>query len=275
MWEAIMRNSKFTVSAVATLSAILGIGAASAADMAVKARPIAEPAPCVWCGFYVGINGGGAFTDDRRVVVTETFLGAPFVSGTFPGFGVFGSRNVSGGFGGAQAGYNWQRERWVFGLEADIQGADIRGTAGATLPYIFAPNTITTAVSERLDWFGTVRGRVGYAWDRFLIYGTGGLAYGQVRTAMVMTDTFAFTAAAADSTTRVGYAVGGGGEYAFTPNWSAKLEYQYINLGSRTLNAVEAGPTPGFAIQNTTRFDYHTVRVGLNYKFGGPIVARY
>ena len=92
---------------------------------------------------------------------------------------------------------------------------------------------------------------------------------------MVMTDTFAFTAAATDSTTRVGYAVGGGGEYAFTPNWSAKLEYQYINLGNRTLNAVEAGPTPGFAVQNNTRFDYHTVRVGLNYKFGGPMVARY
>jgi outer membrane immunogenic protein len=272
-----MRNSKFIVSAAAALSVILGISAASAADMAVKAPSIPIPPPCVWCGFYVGINGGGAFTEDRSVVVSETFAGAPFVSGTWPGFGTFGTRNVNGGFGGGQAGYNWQRDRWVFGLEADIQGADIRGSSAATIPYISAGNSITAGVTERLDWFGTVRGRVGYAWDRLLIYGTGGFAYGQVRSSLTMTDTFGFSSAASNTTTRTGYAVGAGGEYAFGTNWSAKVEYQYINLGRGTLNAVEfAGGVPtGFAVSNTTRFDYHTVRVGLNYKFGGPVVAKY
>jgi outer membrane immunogenic protein len=165
----------------------------------------------------------------------------------------------------------------VFGLEADIQGAGINGSSGATIPYITALDTITTAVTERLDWFGTVRGRVGYAWDRFLIYGTGGFAYGQVRSSLTMTDTFGFTSALSNTTTRTGYAVGAGGEYAFTANWSAKVEYQYIDLGRGTLNAVEftGGAPSAFAVSNTTRFDYHTVRVGLNYKFGGPILANY
>ena len=169
----------------------------------------------------------------------------------------------------AAIGYNWQAGSWVFGIEADAQGSGIRGSTGATLPYISAGNTITTTRGEKLDWFGTVRGRIGTTWNKWLVYGTGGLAYGQTTTSLNMTDTFNFVAATTVRTTRNGYAVGGGAEYALTPNWTVKGEYQYIDLGRRTINVAElliTAPST-FAISNTTRYDYHTGRIGVNYKF--------
>jgi outer membrane immunogenic protein len=244
--------------------------------MAVKAPPIAA-VPCTWCGFYAGVNGGGAWFDDGSAIANETSAGAPFISGTWPGTGNFGDLRGSGGFGGGQIGYNWQRAQWVFGLEADIQGADIRGSTAATLPYIAAPNTVTVGVTERIDWFGTVRGRVGYAWNGFLLYATGGFAYGDVGTSISYADTLGFTANGSNTTTRAGYAVGAGGEWAINPKWSVKLEYQYINLGRQTANATEffAGAPTTFAVTSTTRDDFHTVRIGLNYRWGGPVVAKY
>jgi outer membrane immunogenic protein len=270
---------KKVIGVLSTLGLTLGLAApAMAADMAVKAPPIVPIAIYSWTGFYVGVNGGGGFTDDRSLLVNETFAGAPFVSGTWPGSGNFGKRDVSGGFGGGQIGYNWQRDHFVFGLEADIEGSGISGSSLATItPYIAAPNSITVGFNERLDWFGTARGRVGWAWDRFLLYATGGFAYGQVKSSMTMSDTFGFTAATTSSSTRGGFVVGGGGEYAFNNNWSVKVEYQYIDLGRRTLAATEfLGGAPSlFAVNSTNRYDYHTVRVGVNYKWGGPIVAKY
>jgi outer membrane immunogenic protein len=253
------------------LAAACAIGLASstmAADMAIKAPPSAPDAVFSWTGFYVGINGGGGFTRDESVILSETFNGAPFISGTWPGSGVFGKRDVSGGFGGGQIGYNWQAGSWVFGIEADAQGSGIRGSTGATLPYISVGNTITTTRAEKLDWFGTVRGRIGTTWDRWLVYGTGGLAYGRTKTSLNMTDTFNFFAATTVQTTRAGYAIGGGVEYALTPNWTVKGEYQYLDLGRRTINVPElliAAPS-AFAVSNSMRYDYHTVRIGVNYK---------
>jgi outer membrane immunogenic protein len=265
------------LSSVALLT--LGLAApALAADLPVKAPPLVPVAIYSWTGFYAGINGGGGFTQDRTVIVNETFAGVPFVGGTWPGTGNFGSRSASGGFGGGQIGYNWQRDHIVFGLEADFEGSGITGSSTATLPYVVAPNTITAGVSERLDWFGTARGRIGWAWDRFMLYATGGFAYGQVKSTLSMSDTFGFSANITDSSTRTGYVVGAGGEYAFNNNWSVKAEYQYIDLGRRTLSGPEfiaGAPSPVFAVNNSMRYDYHTVRVGLNYKWGGPIVAKY
>jgi outer membrane immunogenic protein len=145
------------------------------------------------------------------------------------------------------------------------------------LPYIVAPNTVTVGVTERIDWFGTVRGRVGYAWNGFLLYATGGFAYGDVGTSISYADTLGFTANGSNTTMRAGYAVGAGGEWAINPKWSVKLEYQYINLGRQTANATEffAGAPTTFAVTSTTRDDFHTVRIGLNYRWGGPVVAKY
>jgi outer membrane immunogenic protein len=114
------------------------------------------------------------------------------------------------------------------------------------------------------------------AWDRFLIYATGGYAYGSLKYGLAMSETFGATAANDLSFTRGGYAAGAGAEYAFAPNWSGKFEYQYLNLGSATITAQEFnnGPIP-FAVTTSTNFQYHTFRLGLNYHFGGSPAGRY
>jgi outer membrane immunogenic protein len=262
--------NRFALSVVA--ASALSTSAAVAADLPLKAAPMVVDQSYNWTGFYIGVNGGGAWSPDRTIFLDETFAGAPFFSGTF------GTRRAEGGFGGVQVGANWQRDHWVFGIEGDAQGADVRGSSLATVtPYLTPGNSITIGTTERLDFFATLRGRVGYAWDRFLIYVTGGGALGQTRSTLTMTDTFGFVAAATNTTLRGGFAVGGGGEYAFSPNWSAKVEYQYIDLGKGFMSAREfTGAVPStFFVFNTTRYDYHTVRIGLNYKFGGPVVAKY
>jgi outer membrane immunogenic protein len=266
-----------------SILAVSAVGA-SAADMAPAPVYTKAPPPVVaiynWTGFYIGLNGGGGWADDRSNVVYESLAGVPYPSTALPGgAGTFGSRSAAGGFGGGQIGYNWQAQNWVFGLEADAQGSGIRGSEGATLPYFAGSpgSTITATTTERLDWFGTVRGRLGYAWNNFLLYGTGGFAFGQTNSTITTADSFGFTSFGADTTTRTGYVVGAGAEYGFAPNWSAKLEYQYLDLGRGTINAVEflAGAPTIFATANSTRYDYHTVRLGINYRWGGPVVARY
>jgi outer membrane immunogenic protein len=265
----------------AAFAVLAATSAASAADMAPRYTKAPPPIAAIaynWTGFYIGVNVGGGWAEDRAIVANEFDGGLPFISGTFPGFGTFGSRNASGIFGGGQIGYNWQAagSPFVLGLEADFQGSDIKGSQIATIPYIDPANTFTYGTTEHLRWFGTVRGRVGYAWDRFMIYATGGFAFGEVRTSLAMTDTFGFDAAGTFTSTRTGYTVGAGGEYAFSPNWSLKLEYQYLDLGRRTVLVPEFDPGPTtFTVGDTQRLDYHTVRLGLNYKWGGPIVARY
>jgi outer membrane immunogenic protein len=255
-------------AAVAALSA-----PATAADMRmpVKAAP---PVAAIfnWTGFYIGVNGGGAFGSNHNVDVTETFNNAVFVSGTWPGRGTFGGLEPTGGFGGGQIGYNWQAPGsiWVWGVEADLQGASIKDDAFVTLPYISAGNTISIGASQKLDWFGTVRGRVGIAFDRVLLYATGGLAFGQTKFELAMTDTFGFVAAASDKDTRAGWVAGAGVEWAFAPNWSLKGEYQFIDLGRRSINVAErtlAGAPTLFAIQSDTRTEFHTGRIGVNYRF--------
>jgi outer membrane immunogenic protein len=252
-------------AAVAALSA-----PAAAADMRMPMKA-APPMAAIfsWTGFYIGVNGGGAFGAGHNAIVNETFAGAPFVSGTWPGSGNFGKLDPSGGFGGGQIGYNYQVSNWVFGVETDIQGASIKDTATATLPYIAAPGTITASVSQKLDWFGTVRGRLGVAFDRVLVYGTAGFAYGQTTTGLTMSDTLGFAAAGTAKSTKTGWVAGGGVEWAFAPNWSVKGEYQYIDLGRKGVAAQEfLGVVPtAFAVSTSVRNDYHTGRIGLNYRF--------
>src|SRR5437868_9947495 len=143
--------------AAAAVAALSAPAAAADMRMPMKAPPIVAPI-FSWTGFYIGVNGGGGFGAGHNAIVNETFAGAPFVSGTWPGSGNFGKLDPSGGFGGGQIGYNYQVQNWVFGIETDIQGASIKDTAGATLSYIGAPATITSNVTQKVDWFGTVRG---------------------------------------------------------------------------------------------------------------------
>jgi outer membrane immunogenic protein len=258
---------------------------ANAADLPVKAQPMPVPIEVYnWTGFYVGGHIGGGWSDDSDDPVNfQRFTGAPpgtphpLQSGTFGG-------NNSFAFGGGQIGYNWQAGKFVYGLEADISGAGSRRSASLTL----AEGPITDVISNSSgpDWFGTVRGRAGYLFSpRALGYVTGGLAYGhanndftQVITGPGPVGTFVLNNGTG---THAGWTVGAGLEYMIAPQWSVKGEYQYIDLDNGTFNTTTIHFNPGrggnTGVFNTTGADtrVHTLQVGLNYHFGGPVVAKY
>jgi outer membrane immunogenic protein len=181
--------------------------------------------------------------------------------------------------GGAQIGYNWQSSpNWVFGIEADWQGSGQKASSVLPdQPYFvgLAFGAVTSSYDAKIDWFGTVRGRIGYAWDRILLYATGGLAYGEVKIAGTATDSgisiggpFSSTAAFGGSKVNAGWTLGGGIEGALVHNWTWKAEYLYVDLG--TLDTSSAGPFGSEPVTTHTRFTDNVVRVGLNYRFRGP-----
>jgi outer membrane immunogenic protein len=274
--------------AIGLFAALTFSGSALAADMAVKARPIPMPVEVGynWTGFYVGLNGGYSWGRANTTIFPNSTLATPL------------RQDVNGGVFGGQIGYNWQIDRsWVIGLEADAQWTGERGSRNDLLASIRVPTpgndfnivTTTSASSEwKLPWFATFRGRAGFLADpSLLLYGTGGLAVGEVKFATQTTRTAQlfgpgstgtvpqsapFTvvdAALSDSRTRVGWTVGAGLEKKFTPNWSAKLEYLYVDFGRETYFG-------GTANAVDVSFHDHIIRGGFNYAFtAGPVVARY
>jgi outer membrane immunogenic protein len=214
----------------------------------------------------------------------------------------------NGFIGGGQIGYNYQfANSFVVGLDADIQGvagASRTGSVAQSIaPGVFIPVTSSSVITSTKDthYLGTVRGRLGFTiTPTFLVYGTGGLAYGGVSSSTNVTETLAFSDTPNPfgtfgnfSQSRVGWTAGGGLEWLFAPNWSAKIEYLYYNLGSITysnglLSDVVtppggAVPTGGIfhsiASQSTTSIRGNIVRAGLNYHFNlwgpAPVVAKY
>ena len=229
---------KLSISLLSALALIVP-GAAFAADMPVKARPMMTAAPAFsWTGIYVGVNAGYAWGN------TTGTLGTPAP----------GNYNISGVLAGGQIGGNYQfANNVVIGIEADYQWADIDGSAST------AAGVIRTT---EVDRFGTVRGRLGYAWDRWLGYVTGGYAFGAR-----VNETVGPAAFVASSGTLNGWAAGVGVEYAFAPNWSAKLEYLHVELDQKTFfTGVGACAVVALCQRGA---DIDLVRVGLNYRFGG------
>jgi outer membrane immunogenic protein len=226
----------------------------SAADlprrMATKAPP-PLPAAYNWTGFYVGLNAGGSWgRQDNSLVSIAT--GGTVLSN---------SDRIDGFIGGGQIGYNWQTGQWVLGIEADFQGSAQKGDGSFFIPGVVGAVAATSASYEdKLNWFGTVRGRVGWAFDRWMPYITGGYAYGHGEFNGSAT-TGAVTTSASGSQNYSGWTVGGGVEWAFYNNWSAKLEYLYIDFGDGP--AVATSPTFSFV---SGRLTDNIVRVGLNYK---------
>jgi outer membrane immunogenic protein len=289
----------------AALAATLSLGPVLAADLPSRKAPPAAyvpPAPIfTWTGFYLGVNGGGTFSDAANIALVPSSNFGPFPSGfaAAQSIGAYPSLLTgrrTGFIGGGQVGFNWQFGPIVAGFETDLQGMSTRGNSSAALfnptppaANFSAPVLGTATVSRRLDYVGTARGRLGFAVDRALFYVTGGLAYG--RTGLAYTGTISFPSAptvaliAASSTSRtsLGYALGGGVEYAFWNNWSLKAEYLYYDLGrhSTTIGGTFTNFTPatgGFSTASV-RDNGHIVRAGLNYRFGwdapAPVVARY
>jgi outer membrane immunogenic protein len=274
---------------------------AFAADLAPRPYTKAPPPIVVvydWNGFYIGGNAGYSWgrarTDGNETGTQSVSVFTAFNGVILPGFPVVtplgtvpltGRANVNGFVGGGQAGYNWQRGTWLFGLEGDIQGSDERGTADVCAVAGCAIGTGLFTANYKLDWFGTARGRVGFLpTDRVLLYATGGLAYGEVSATAPLIPSLSW------GSTRAGWTLGVGGEAAIDQHWSVKLEYLYMdlgNVGSGTTTATNVVTQLGVPIRFNTvttttftsafssRFTDNILRVGLNYRFGGPVVAKY
>jgi len=250
-------------------------GAASAADMAVKARPLPPPAPIfTWTGFYLGVNAGGGWNDDTGVNSCITPFGVVNGFGCSPTTG--SNLRPSGGLAGAQAGYNMQSGRVVWGVEADIQWSGIRASNSVGLACcnpVPVAGAGTLNMSQDLRWFGTVRGRLGFAVaERGLLYGTAGLIYGEEAVAFSVVFP-AVTYAAAASSTRTGWTAGAGFEYAFTNNLTGKIEGLYYDMGTQRI--AFTSPLTGFTSVGDYQYKGVIARAGLNWKFGGPVVAKY
>jgi outer membrane immunogenic protein len=247
----------------------LGIGRGLAADLVVKV-PLPPAPDYSWTGFYVGLNAGGAWGRDR--VNTEQFFPVPpffavdraAISGAAsPTF------NPSSFTGGAQAGYNLQYDQWLFGLEGDFEYLGLKGSRGGTFPFPSTPATFfSTATNVSTNWLFTLRPRLGWIANNWLIYATGGLAVGNEKFTQIITLLSPGVETASFSTTRTGWTVGGGVEYALPRNWSVKGEYLYVDYGAvNTTGNVNVPQPPPFFTASSVHLTTNIVRVGLNYQF--------
>ncbi|MFN0217192.1 MAG: outer membrane protein [Hyphomicrobium sp.] len=228
------------LSAIVAGALVLATGStAFAADLGPY-KPYQAPPPVVeapfeapiWQGAYVGINGGYGWANS-------------------------GEADPEGVFGGGQLGYNWQRDRFVFGLEGDIQASDMDDSRNFTFAGGFG------RAQSDIDWFSTIRARAGVTSGPALFYVTGGVAFADIDNRLDVVDG-GVPIAFRDSDTRIGYAVGGGLEWKLDRNWSAKAEYLYLDFGGDT---VAGSDDLGNRFTTKIDTDAQLARVGLNYKF--------
>ena len=263
-----MKKVLFAVAALATISTI----PATAADM--RARPV-QKAPAMvaampawnWSGFYIGGQVGYQWSDDDHSV-TATGV---------PGFGTFGPFlfESDGAVYGGHAGFNWQAGQWVFGIEGDYEGSNVEGDG------TFFPTGLSSTFNLEQKWQASLCGRLGWvAWDRALIYATGGVAWAKFSNSGTF-DTGGATITEGSSDTVNGWTIGGGIEWAMWQNWSARIEYRYTDFDSFSFTSTNFAP----AVVTTDDLTFHTVRVGLSWRFGdwgkgpmagkGPVVGKY
>lgn len=293
---------KLVLSSIACIF-LASAGGATAAD--VKGPPVAPArvSPS-WTGFYLGLNGGfGVSRSNITEIPIDPATTFPAGAGHLIVDPVSARVDPAGLVGGFQLGYNWHlNPTWLLGLEADIQGADIKDSVSAPVNMAnFHPLFGNFSATQKIDWFGTVRGRLGYfLHPDWMVYATGGLAYGQVKESANLALTFANTAIAfgvggfsfacvnapvgpppfaggpvcfdgSHSRTSVGWTAGAGTEFRLTQNMTAKVEYLYVNLGNENFNIPAVTLLgPGNASILRVSFDdaaFHLFRGGLNWRF--------
>jgi outer membrane immunogenic protein len=225
----------------------LYVGSAAAADLPLAPAPVpmapvayAPAAIYNWTGFYVGGHAGAGFAGSSW---SDPFTGASNTFGSGVGF-----------LGGGQVGANYQLNRLVLGVEGDFSWTGLNGSG---------TDSLGDAISTNTKWTSTVTGRVGAAFDRLLVYGKGGVAFAQDQSGL--TDLGANSAST--TFTRTGWTVGAGLEYGITPNWSAKIEYDYLNFGQQALNfSTPLQP----AYTSNAGLNVQEIKAGINFRFGGP-----
>jgi outer membrane immunogenic protein len=251
----------------AAIAALGWAGSAYAADMPVKAPPL-MPAPAyTWTGWYVGGNlgyGWGAGSNPSQSFIDTSGGGlTAYIAG---GGIVPAAADPKGVIGGAQIGYNWQTNNFVFGLVTDFDGSGMTATTTNVTP----TNGIngTTTLSRKMDWLGTLRARAGVAQQNWLWYVSGGLAYGHIQENLTFASTAAAQATGSHSRTRAGWTAGTGFEYGWS-RWTAGLEYLYVDLGRSSVTETFSGyaGAAGDSVTMSSRNTAHIVRAILNYRF--------
>jgi len=272
-------HQKFVMAAAGVVALT---GSAFAADLGTPPPPpvyLPPPVPVfTWTGFYIGAQIGGAWGSGQL----GNFSGFDPFTGTFLNTSLGGT--PSGVIGGGHVGYQIQINQWVLGVEGSVDGTSLRKNVTASFPNFLGGTTLTTQSSA--DVQGSIRGKLGIAWDRFMIYGTGGVAFGGFNTDWQLSSFsgFApfFTSFASGtnfSTTRVGWTAGGGAQYALTPNWWIYAEYRFSDFGTLRNGAFPNLPT-GVFFNGSRRLQENQVQAGISYKFDltpppAPIVAKY
>ena len=291
-----LRRSSFTLLLAGVAALQWLVRPAGAADLpSLKAPPAPPPAAFTWTGLYLGADFGYTWSPSPSITAQSVNIFDRTLLGWGPAsaLGASGvvSSNLDGFLAGGGIGYNWQfSDQFVAGIEADLLGAGVRGGGGLgnLVPNTDFPgfSTVTGAkLNRNLEYLATARARLGYAVvPQLLVYATGGLAFGGVDESATFGQNFAPSLLAGETAkggvfeNRVGWTVGAGAEYAITPSLSAKLEYLYYDLGSKTLTNANISPLglQGvlFGLQSvadatavSTKFDGHLVRAGLNYRF--------
>jgi outer membrane immunogenic protein len=272
-------------TAIAAAAALLASSTlASAADMAVKARPMVAPAPVwTWTGFYIGAHVGAGWGETESTI---TGFSVPAIPAAINGLAIPFSQNSRSGFlGGVQAGYNWQAGWAVFGVQGDFAGADIKGSN----PCLLLLNCTSTT-----DWLATASARLGaVVLDRGLVYVKGGGAWMNTTHSVRLPGfgtalgggaaAFSNLEIANRESTAWGWMVGFGTEWQITPNWSAFVEYNYIEFDKKNeafllnLGPANALVPGGITVNADLKNTLSVAKVGVNYKFdwGTPVVARY
>ena len=226
---------RVVVASIGALAVVTVMGTANAADIARRqAMPTKGPvymAPVYnWTGFYIGINGGAGWGNSE-----------------WSNFGGATNAKLSGGLVGGTIGYNYQVGQAVFGVEGDIDWSNIKGTTSSGI--------CTGGVCEtRNSWLSTARGRLGYAYDRWMPFVTGGAAFGDIRATPI--------GLGSQTTNKTGWTVGGGLEAALSGPWTVKVEYLYVDLGKG-----DCGGAACNGIPTEVDFKANIVRAGLNYRF--------
>ena len=258
----------------------LGAVAAQAADLPTRKEapaPVFVPPPFTWTGFYVGVNVGGIWSSGSRNATLFAPATVAFpIQSFFPGG--LGS-GQSGVIGGGQAGYNWQTGAFVLGIETDFDGTSLsKSTNIVGTPFtgagLLTGDTFTVHAKTGLDWLGTTRARVGFVAtpdNRLMLYATGGVAYGGGSSSFSFFDANGANWSGNPSSSRVGWTIGGGAEYAITNNITIKGEYLYADLGSSNFttagNVIATNLFPGVYASGHINYNASIFRAGVNYKF--------
>lgn len=245
---------------LSTLSSLAGPEPiqSSGKEMKTTVAPVAEEFS--WSGFYVGLHLGYGWHDgeiDALLLPSDTFSIEP---GTH-------SNDSDGIVGGGQIGYNFQVNRFVFGIEADFSGADISGGSHPNPTIAPIDMSISEPLHHDIDWFGTARGRFGFTpVPKLLLYGTGGFAYAHIEQFAGIISPIA-SYVNTESGTETGWTAGGGIEYALNRRWSVKVEYLYFDVGDQSMTAQATPPNPVFTVDYDWDNTFHTVTAGVNFRF--------